>query len=154
MGTLHWTMGTINTATLVLVHTLLGLVNTVDFEERSLGPISSPDVECGSWTRNTVLISPGTVSTITSQLVKIKKCSVFFKLAGKCKLMKMACSNFNVPKGRDRWFSLSPPGKRYTNGKRPRNWKSSRTLRLVYKGKKCNPLKCRVSCIKSWIFIY
>merc|ERR1712215_100262 len=80
MGHYTGTMGTINTATLVLVHTLLGLVNTVDFEERSLGPISSPDVECGAWTRNTVLISPGTVSTITSQLVKIKKCSVFFKI--------------------------------------------------------------------------
>jgi hypothetical protein len=66
---------------------------------------------------------------LTSQLINIKKCAVLFKLvvdgvlvvtfdkkysklAGKCTKMKMACSNFNVPKGPDRWFSLDPPGKR------------------------------------------
>merc|ERR1712106_194018 len=119
-----------------------------DFEARSLGKISSPNVDCGYWTRNTVLVGPTTKATVTSQLVRIRKCAVLFKLAGKCTQMKMACSNFNVPRGPDRWFSLGPPGKRYTNGNRPRNWQFSTDFKLMYRGRKCNPLKCRVSCRK------
>eukprot|EP00091_Calanus_sinicus_P001142 TRINITY_DN11095_c0_g1_i2.p1 TRINITY_DN11095_c0_g1~~TRINITY_DN11095_c0_g1_i2.p1 ORF type:complete len:143 (-),score=7.99 TRINITY_DN11095_c0_g1_i2:197-568(-) len=79
-----------------------------DFEARSLGKISSPDVSCGYWTRNTVLVGPTTVATVTSQLVNIKRCSVLFKLAGRCTGLKMACSNFNVPKGPDRRSSFRP----------------------------------------------
>merc|ERR1711892_1025545 len=82
-----------------------------DFEARSLGKISSPNVDCGYWTRNTVLVGPTTKATVTSQLVGIRKCAVLFKLAGKCTQMKMACSNFNVHRGPDRWFSLGPLGK-------------------------------------------
>ena len=45
-----------------------------------MGKISSPDVSCGYWTRNTVLVGPTTVATVTSQLVNIKKCAVVFKV--------------------------------------------------------------------------
>jgi hypothetical protein len=45
-----------------------------------LGKISPPDVSCGYWTRNTVLVGPTTVATVTSQLVNIKKCAVVFKV--------------------------------------------------------------------------
>ena len=53
-----------------------------DFEARSLGKISSPDVSCGYWTRNTVLVGPTTEAMVTSQLVGIKKCAVVFKVGG------------------------------------------------------------------------
>merc|ERR1711915_885729 len=62
-------------------------------------------------------------STLKSQMVNVKKCATLFQLAGGCMKMKMNCPNFNVPKGPLRWFSIGPPGKRYTNGNRPRNWK-------------------------------
>merc|ERR1711872_819702 len=120
-----------------------------NFEAQSFGKISSPDVTCGRWTRNTVLVGPTTVATVISQLVGIKKCVVVFKLAGGCSQMKMACSNFNVPKGPERWFSVSPPGKGYTNGNRPRRWQFSTDFKLMYRGKKSNPLKCKVTCAKS-----
>ena len=45
-----------------------------------MGKIASPDVSCGYWTRNTVLVGPTTVATVTSQLVNIKKCTVVFKV--------------------------------------------------------------------------
>ena len=42
------------------------------------------------------------------------------------------------------------PLPRYTNGNRPRNWKFSTDFKLMYRGRKSNPLKCRVSCRKYW----
>ena len=45
-----------------------------------MGKISSSDVSCGYWTRNTVLVGPTTVATVTSQLINIKKCAVVFKV--------------------------------------------------------------------------
>lgn len=88
-------------------------------------------------------MGPDTVATVTSQYQIVKHCKVEFKVGvvraryelisvycfqrlPACAGLKMTCSNFNVPAGPERWFSLQPPGERFTNGNKPRNWKTTK----------------------------